>query len=394
MPNFIAKSVELPRLPFSKEGVELLESASDESCTLVRTRCFDSEFFVTLKYAKDKVVVKGEKTTKPAKIGILQRALEIYEREFASGVIFSAFAFKSKSLTQKTPLVLDEDEMLNLLKTTKFSQIFVEIGFGSGRHLLYQARTNPQTLVIGIEIYKPSIEQVAKLAIKEGLENVALINTDARILLSLMPANLLSRIFLHFPVPWDDAPHRRVISDEFVHQCVRTLKKGAKFELRTDSDMYFEYALDKFGVAQSAGRVAIEHFKNRDLSVSSKYEDRWRKMDKNIFDLIFTNSDENGEEPAKFDMNFSNFNPQKIEANFKNLTIKGEGYFVHFERIYKFDDSDEVLILTSFGAFDFPQQCFIRIGAKTEYFLKTPLATSENYKAHKKIMEIFELWQA
>ena len=374
--------------------MEFLEIARNKDCALVRTKCFDNEFFIVVKPSKNKIVIKGEKTTKPAKIGILQRALEIFEKEFATGVISSAFAFKSKSLTQKTPLVLDENEMLNLIKSGKFGEIFIEIGFGSGRHLLYQARNNPNALIIGIEIYKPSIEQVAKLAIKEGLQNVALINTDARILLSLMPANLLSRIFLHFPVPWDDAPHRRVISDEFVTQCVRTLKKGAKFELRTDSDLYFEYAMQKFGIAQNAGQGEISHFKNRDLSVSSKYEDRWRKMDKNIYDLIWTNFTDNGAKPAEFDMKFQTFNSQKIEQNFANSTFKGDDFFVHFERIYKFDGSDEILILVSLGAFDFPQQCFIRIGKVVQYFLKTPLPTEENYKAHKKIMEIFEQWQA
>ena len=116
-------------------------------------------------------------------------------------------------------------------------------------------------------------------------------------------------------------------------------------------------------------------------------------MDNNIYDLLWTNLAQSGEEPAKFDMKFDALNPQKIEQNFANSTFKGDDFFVHFERIYKFDNSDEILILASLGAFDFPQQCFICVGSKTKYFLKTPLATAQNFKAHKKIMEILKLWQ-
>ena len=245
MPNFITQSVSLPRLPIKLGETEFLETARGRNLTLVRTKSFDSEFFIIVKPSGDKVIVKGEKITKPAKIGHLQRALEIFKERFCGRIISQAFAYKDSSLTEKTPLILDENEILSLVKSSKFNKIFIEIGFGSGRHLLHQARSNKDALLIGIEIYKPAIEQVAKLAIREGLQNIALIATDARVLLSLLPAGCLQRVFLHFPVPWDDAPHRRVISDEFASQIARTLGRSGRFELRTDSEEYFLYAMQK-----------------------------------------------------------------------------------------------------------------------------------------------------
>ncbi|WP_298051323.1 tRNA (guanosine(46)-N7)-methyltransferase TrmB [uncultured Campylobacter sp.] len=337
MPNFITQSVSLPPLPIKLGETEFLETARGRNLTLVRTKSFDSEFFITLKPSGGKVIVKGEKITKPAKIGHLQRALEIFKERFCGPIISQAFAYKDSSLTEKTPLILDENEILSLVKSSKFNKIFIEIGFGSGRHLLHQARSNQDALLIGIEIYKPAIEQVAKLAIREGLQNIALIATDARVLLSLLPAGCLQRVFLHFPVPWDDAPHRRVISDEFASQIARTLGRGGRFELRTDSEEYFLYAMQKFSpyVQRKAGEIS--HFKNRDAAVASKYEDRWRKMDKDIYDLIYENKTAGQAEPQQFEMEFLKFDAAAIARNFKNFTFKGEDFFVHFEEIFYFD---------------------------------------------------------
>ncbi len=327
----------LPPLPAKFGETEFLETALGRNLTLVRTKSFDSEFFITLKPSGDKVIVKGEKITKPAKIGHLQRALEIFKERFCGRIISQAFAYKDSSLTEKTPLILDENEILSLVKSSKFDKIFIEIGFGSGRHLLHQARSNQDALLIGIEIYKPAIEQVAKLAIRKGLQNIALIATDARVLLSLLPAGCLQRVFLHFPVPWDDAPHRRVISDEFASQIARTLGLGGRFELRTDSEEYFLYAMQKLSpyVQRKAGEIS--HFKNRDAAVASKYEDRWRKMDKDIYDLIYENKTASRGEPQQFEMEFLKFDAAAIARNFKNFTFKGEDFFVHFEEIFYFD---------------------------------------------------------
>lgn len=337
MPNFITQSVSLPPLPARFGEVEFLETACGRNLTLLRTKSFDSEFFITLKPSGGKVIVKGEKITKPAKIGHLQRALEIFKERFCGRIISQAFAYKDSSLTEKTPLILGENEILSLVKSSKFNKIFIEIGFGSGRHLLHQARSNQDVLLIGIEIYKPAIEQVAKLAIREGLQNIALIATDARVLLSLLPAGCLQRVFLHFPVPWDDAPHRRVISDEFASQIARTLGLGGRFELRTDSEEYFLYAMQKLSpyVQRKAGEIS--HFKNRNAAVASKYEDRWRKMDKNIYDLIYKNKTAGQGEPQQFEMEFLKFDAAKVARNFKNSTFKGEDFFVHFEEIFYFD---------------------------------------------------------
>lgn len=115
-------------------------------------------------------------------------------------------------------------------------EIRVEIGFGSGRHLLHQAQNNPNVLFIGIEIHKPSIEQVLKQINIQNIKNIYILEYDARLFMELLPSNSVGKIFVHFPVPWDKKPHRRVISAAFVNEAKRVLMAQGTLELRTDSD--------------------------------------------------------------------------------------------------------------------------------------------------------------
>lgn len=382
MPNFRAKKVKDLNFPFQKDGVEFLDFAKGRNLDLIYTKSLGNEFFLVLKNSGDKYIIKGEKATKPTKILHIQKALEVFRDEFCEDIISEAFNFKDKKEVKSC--IYSENSLLEIFKN--YEKIFIEIGFGSGRHLLYQAKNNPNALVVGIEIYKPAIEQVNNLA--KNLDNVALINTDARVFLSMIESNLIDRIFLHFPVPWDDAPHRRVVSDEFVNECERVLKSGARFELRTDSKEYYEYSLSKF--AKLKGK--LQTYKNKDAGVSSKYEDRWRRQNKNIYDLFFTNSLNSTGLNDKFEFNFPRFDFEKIYENFANITEKFDGYFIHFEEIYR--SKSGIYMRISLGAFDLPQQCYIRInGEISEYFIKKPLATKENFLAHQKIREIFEKWQ-
>jgi len=128
------------------------------------------------------------------------------------------------------------------LKDLDYSKnIWIEIGFGSGRHLLHNANKHKDTIHIGIEIHKPSIQQVLKQIELQSLDNLFIIDSDVRLLLEILKSNSVDRIFLHFPVPWDDAPKRRVVGENFLNEAIRVLKQDATFELRTDSKNYYDY---------------------------------------------------------------------------------------------------------------------------------------------------------
>ncbi len=113
--------------------------------------------------------------------------------------------------------VLKEFENINF----SFRDVSIEIGFGSGKHILYQAKKNPHELFIGIEIHTPSAQQLLRQIELQNIENIWVINYDARLLLEMIASNSINRVFVHFPVPWDKKPHRRVISQSFLKEAMR-----------------------------------------------------------------------------------------------------------------------------------------------------------------------------
>ncbi|AJD04651.1 tRNA (guanosine(46)-N7)-methyltransferase TrmB [Campylobacter lari] len=390
MPNFKCKILKEIQLPFEKDGVEFLWLAKGENVDLLFTRIKQENFFLQIKKdeKKQEWLIKGEKHTKPSQIGYLQKALLVFKENFTQDVVCEAVALKHTRLIQKTLLIANDlKELLEQIKSKK--QIYIEIGFGSGRHLLYQARSNPDVLIIGIEIYTPALEQVAKLALSENLNNVLLIETDARLLLSVLESNLVDKIFLHFPVPWDKKPHRRVVGLNFANECARVLKENGQFELRTDSFLYFDFTLETF-LTFSHLKALIK--KNENLEISSKYEDRWKRQNKDIYDLIISgfSKSENLSRNQKFaieDLRLSIEELACIKKNFKNEVFKGEDFFLHFEKMYIKDD--ELIIKIAFGAFYKPEHIYIALNTqKIEFIFEQPFKTKENLKAIEKLREI------
>lgn len=387
MPNFKAKKLKELILPYEKNGTKFVWKAQNENVILVFTQVGDESFFLEIKKGKKAFVIKADKHSKPSEIGKLQKALYCFKEGFCENedILSEAFAFKNTALIENTSLIAkDFNEILAKIK----GKIYIEIGFGSGRHLLFRARQNPEILILGVEIYNPALSQVAKLAKAQNLDNILLIQSDARLLLSVLPSKSVEKIFLHFPVPWDKKPHRRVVSLEFCKECARVLEEKGSFELRTDSFEYFDFTLKNF-LSFNKPKLSIK--KNENLEISSKYEDRWKKQEKDIYDLcvwnlVFEDKEEKKNEDFKLDeLEFDETHLLKLKENFSNESIKKEDFFLHFENIYT---KEKALILKiAFGAFNKPEHTYILLDKSLSFVFKEPFKIKENLKAIKEFKE-------
>lgn len=124
-------------------------------------------------------------------------------------------------------------------------EVWLEIGFGGGEHLVAQAKAHPDTGFIGCE---PFVEGVAKAI--AGIEDNALTNVrlwpdDARSLIAAFPDASLARAFILFPDPWPKRRQqkRRLVQPEFVAELVRVLAPGARLRFATDVASYADEAL-------------------------------------------------------------------------------------------------------------------------------------------------------
>lgn len=125
--------------------------------------------------------------------------------------------------------------------------VWLEVGFGAGEHLYWQARENPKVGLIGAEPYEMGTAKLLAKLDQAPLGNVRLFEGDGRDIIEALPDASLGRFFLLFPDPWPKTRHhkRRFLQIEMLDQLARVLKPGAELRFATDDKSYLPYALER-----------------------------------------------------------------------------------------------------------------------------------------------------
>ena len=343
------------------------------------------EFLLTKVDKNGNDLIKLDTATRLTPVSLMKDALNDYGTISNSKLLFSNTNSIHQRMEPQQSYLKNIGYFESEFKTDK--EIWVEVGFGSGTHLLHQAQQNPDKLIIGLEIHTPSIEQVLKQLKLQNIENVLVINYDARLFLEFLKSNSVGRVFVHFPVPWDKKPHRRVMSVDFIQESLRVLKIDGTLELRTDSPNYFEYSsglLDSF--------IDYPHTieKNKDLAVTSKYEARWKRQEKDIWDVTITSTQNSPEDMLEDDFSFPDISDvDTLKERLLNVPTVKDKFLVHFVNVYTIESGIEkgLLVKVTFGSFNRPVTKYIIIqDNKARYFQGNPIKTKTNLMAHKIIL--------
>lgn len=394
MPHILFERKELINTPSEKDGVEFKFIAKSYNFTQkerkteyrVAVKNQGKEFLLSLKPKDENFMIKADKVTRLSPVTLVKNALNAYVNLNEANVLFSNTNNLQVKKETKHEYLKDINYFVDDFKTDK--EIQIEIGFGSGRHLLHQAKSNPNVQFIGLEIHYPSIEQLLKQLEIQGITNVLVVNYDARLFMEFIESNKVGKIFVHFPVPWDKKPHRRIYSNEFVNEALRVLKVGGTLELRTDSRKYFDFCTEVL-TNLPKGRITIDI--NKDLAVSSKYEDRWKKQGKNIYDVVLEAFNEDKNINLNFDFSFnSKIDFSKILKGIPTKSLIEKNYFIHIEELYIIENKNNSgLIKVTMGNFDRPVTKYLLVEeGEITYYQGNPLPTSSNINAHKKLKEI------
>lgn len=388
MPHLHIEEFKEINFPISHDDVSfnfMAKNAKHEDEILISVRVEEDDFFLLVKQEENKKLLKSDKLTRPATVHSVHKALLAYADLANLNIISSNVPNREKNthLEESTALKPIEYFVDNF---PDVSQMRIEVGFGSGRHLLHQAKENPDILFIGIEIHRASIEQVLKQISIQNLDNLLLLDYDARLFMELVPSNLVGKIYVHFPVPWDKKPHRRVISTSFIEESRRVLKVDGRLELRTDSENYYAYSYETF---IDFNKTILHINKNKEIAISSKYEDRWKKMEKNIYDVTMINEESSSALNIDGTFEFSKLKLSISELiDLHGVTKRFEGGFIHFERAYTLENG--VMMRISMGSFDRPEHLYVIIDASSiSYHPSLPLKSKSNLNAHKFLDGVF-----
>lgn len=115
-----------------------------------------------------------------------------------------------------------------------------EIGFGRGHFALDFAAANDVNL-IAIEMRRSDCDEARRRRDKRGLENLEIIQGDARMYLPrFFDDGTVDAFHIHCPDPWWKKRHhrRRLIADDFGLMLYGLLRVGGELDLRTDVPAY------------------------------------------------------------------------------------------------------------------------------------------------------------
>ncbi len=123
--------------------------------------------------------------------------------------------------------------------------LWLEIGFGGGEHLVHQAASNPGVGIIGCEPFINGVAMLLGKIRRAGVENLRVHPGDVRDLFDVLPDQCLSRAFLLYPDPWPKRRHhrRRFVTPDHLQPLARVLKLGAIFRVATDIPDYVRQTL-------------------------------------------------------------------------------------------------------------------------------------------------------
>jgi tRNA (guanine-N7-)-methyltransferase len=126
--------------------------------------------------------------------------------------------------------------------------LWLEIGFGGGEHLVWQARRHPDAMLIGCEPYEDGVVKVLRVIGSERISNVRLHMGDARDVLRWLPAASLERVAILFPDPWPKRKHkkRRLVNASLLVMLANAMKSGAELRVATDIGDYARTMLEVF----------------------------------------------------------------------------------------------------------------------------------------------------
>lgn len=126
-------------------------------------------------------------------------------------------------------------------------EVWLEVGFGGGEHMVHQASLNPQVGIIGCEPYVNGVAMLLGKIRRAGVDNLRVHPGDVRDLFDVLPDASMAKAFLLYPDPWPKSRHhrRRFVTPEHLEPLARVLKPGAEFRVATDIPDYVRQTLEE-----------------------------------------------------------------------------------------------------------------------------------------------------
>ena len=180
---------------------------------------------------------------------------------------------------------------IDLRDTFAETNVWLEIGFGSGEHLVHQAKKYPEVGFLGCEPYLSGVAKTIKNINEMGLSNIRIYAGDVRDLFDVLKTASIAKAFLLYPDPWPKKRHRkrRFINPDYLIPLARIMKDTSEFRITTDSADYAAQAIESvpcvgFQILSTSKNCVPDDWKDW---ISTRYEQKALKVGGHTHYLTF-----------------------------------------------------------------------------------------------------------
>lgn len=166
-------------------------------------------------------------------------------------------------------------------------KIIVEIGPGRGDFLWHLSKTNPDALVVAVEIKGKRSGKLITRSQKRELDNIVIVQGNAKHALpSFFPSESISELHVNFPDPWPKTKHRnnRLLQKDFLLSCIERLKKNGEFFFATDHE---DYAKSVAKIARTLPSFESHYeegiVKEAEHAFPTFFFEKWKQMGRSFY---------------------------------------------------------------------------------------------------------------
>ncbi|BGI51602.1 MAG: hypothetical protein BucCj_3580 [Buchnera aphidicola (Ceratovacuna japonica)] len=172
--------------------------------------------------------------------------------------------------------------------------IVVDIGFGDGKKIFYDATQNSKVNFLGIEVYIKGILYCIKKCNSNNIKNLKIIYFDGlKIFKYMLSNNSIFKVQIFFPDPWKKRKHnkRRLINLMFLSLIRLKLIKNGVLHIMTDCELYYKNIIKNIKIIKRFEEFFFIENKNKNfkkkINMCTKYENKAKNNKSFIYNIIY-----------------------------------------------------------------------------------------------------------